>query len=238
MRAIHYSLRSVLAIASVAALLAGCNSDSSTAAAGAVGSTYVSPSPSPSPSPTSLQPALASQPPTISGAALTTAHVGQAYTFTPSASDPGGKPLTFSITNMPPWASFSPSTGTLTGTPSSTDAGSFANVAITVSDGSRSASLAPFTITVQPPAMGSATISWQAPTQRADGTPLTNLAGFRIYYGNAIGTYPVKITVANSGLNTYVVDNLPSGTYYFVTTAYDATGYESAYSAPASKTIT
>jgi hypothetical protein len=236
MRAFHfYSLRSVLAIASVSALLAGCIKDSSLPAAGTVAVTPGSPPSAPSPSP---QPGPASQPPPISGTPLTTAHAGQAYAFTPNASDPAGKPLTFSISNMPPWASFSPSTGTLSGTPASTDAGSFANVAIAVSDGSLSASLRPFTITVQPATMGTATISWQSPTQRADGTPLTSLAGFRIYYGNASGSYPNKVTVANPGLSTYVVENLPPGTYYFAVTAYDTTGSESAYSAPASKTIT
>jgi hypothetical protein len=236
MRAFHFcSLRSVLAIASVGALLAGCIGDSSSQTTGTSGATAASPSPSLSPSP---RPGGSSQPPTIGGAAVTTARVGQAYVFTPSVSSPAGKPLTFSISNMPPWASFSPNTGTLSGTPKSTDSGSFANVAITVSDGSRSASLTPFTITVRPPTMGSATVSWRAPTQRSDGTPLTNLAGFRIYYGNAVGTYPDKITIANPGVNVYVIDNLPNGTYYFVTTAYDAAGNESAYSAPGSKTIT
>jgi hypothetical protein len=237
MRAFHrYSLRSVLAIASVGALLAGCIPDSSLSSTGMPGPTSGSPHPSPAPSP-SPQPGPAGQSPTISGAAVTTARVGQAYVFTPSASSPAGNSLAFSISNMPPWASFSPSTGTLSGTPKSTDAGTFANVAITVSDGSRNASLRPFTITVQPPTLGSVTVSWQAPSQRADGTPLTNLAGFRIYYGNARGTYPNKITIANPGLSTYAVENLPSGTYYFVATAYDAGGGESAYSAVASKTI-
>lgn len=177
------------------------------------------------------------QPPIIAGTPVTTAHAGQAYAFTPTASDPGGKPLTFSIANKPAWATFSTATGALTGTPVTADLGTFANVAISVSAGSFSAALAPFTITVQPTILGSATVSWQPPTQRADGTPLTNLAGFVIYYGNAAGSYPNRITVTNPGLTTYVIDALPSGTYYFVATAYDAAGYESAYSASASKTI-
>ena len=224
----RYSLRNVLAIASIVVLLAGCIGDPSSQTT----------APASPPSGGSPPPPPSSQPMTIGGTPATTARAGLAYAFTPSVSDPGGKPLTFSIAYMPPWATFSTSTGTLSGTPAATDVGSFANVAITVSDGSRSVSLAPFTITVQPPTLGSATLSWQAPTQRIDGTPLTNLAGFRIYYGNAVGTYPDKITVANPGLDTYVVDNLPSGTYFFVTTAYDSAGNESAYSTPASKTIT
>jgi hypothetical protein len=44
--------------------------------------------------------------------------------------------------------------------------------------------------------------------------------------------------VANPSLTTYTVTNLPGGaTYYFVATAYDATGLESAYTNVVSTTI-
>ena len=56
-------------------------------------------------------------PPTISGAPATTVVVGTPYTFTPTASDPDGQPLTFSIRNRPTWASFDTATGRLQGTP-------------------------------------------------------------------------------------------------------------------------
>ena len=84
---------------------------------------------------------------------------------------------------------------------------------------------------------GAATVSWVAPTTRTDGTPLTNLAGFRIYYGATSGSYPNSVSVTNPNLTSYAIDALPAGTYYFVATAFDASGNESAYSAPASKTI-
>ena len=32
---------------------------------------------------------------------------------------------------------------------------------------------------------GSATVNWTAPTTNTDGTPLTNLAAFRVYYGTS-----------------------------------------------------
>ena len=177
-------------------------------------------------------------PPTISGTPATSVRAGTAYAFQPMASDPNGLPLTFSVANKPAWATFNSATAALTGTPASTDVGTFANVSIVVSNGTLGSSLAPFTITVQPATLGSATVSWQPPTLRADGTPLTNLAGFRIRYGTSAGSYLTVISVQNPGLTTYVIGNLPSGTYYFVATAYDSTGSESAYSAPASKTIT
>jgi hypothetical protein len=175
--------------------------------------------------------------PTISGAPTTAVQAGQGYTFSPTAASPHGAPLVFSISYTPTWASFNTSTGQLSGTPSMTDIGTFANISISVTDGTATASLAAFTITVQAGTTGSATLSWTVPTTRTDGTPLTTLAGFRIYYGPAAGNYPNTISVPNPGITTYVVDNLSSGTYYFVATAYDSNGLESDYSPPASKTI-
>lgn len=86
--------------------------------------------------------------PKISGTPATTAAVGQAYSFRPTASDANGDALTFSITNKPAWASFSTSTGTLSGTPASTNVGTTSNIVIKVSDGKTSVSLPAFSITV------------------------------------------------------------------------------------------
>jgi hypothetical protein len=175
--------------------------------------------------------------PTIGGTPPTSARVGQAYSFTPTASDPAGLPLTFSVTNKPSWAAFSTSTGTLAGTPGAVDVSTFSNVTISVSNGTSSTSLAPFSIAVQQASLGSATLSWQPPTTRADGSPLTNLAGYRVYYGTQAGTYPNRVVVNSPGVSAYVVDNLPPGTYWFVVTAVDANGLESAQSASVSKAV-
>src|SRR5437870_3823233 len=79
--------------------------------------------------------------PKITGTPPTTATVGQAYSFTPTAKDPEGKTLTFSIRNKPSWATFSTSTGKLSGTP--TAAGTTSSIMIIVTDGVSSASLQP-----------------------------------------------------------------------------------------------
>jgi hypothetical protein len=72
-------------------------------------------------------------------------------------------------------------------------------------------------------------LSWDAPTTNADGTPLTDLAGYKIYYGLSSGNYSQNINVGN--VLTYTVRNLLANiTYYFVATAYDLSGNESAYS--------
>ena len=92
-------------------------------------------------------------------------------------------------------------------------------------------------LTVTPASGGATTISlaWDAPTTRPDGTPLTGLAGYKIYYGTSSGNY---ITVLDAGNTTdYVINNLSPGTYYIVTTAYYASGGESGYSNEVSKTI-
>jgi len=86
-------------------------------------------------------------------------------------------------------------------------------------------------------APGSATVNWQAPTENVDGSPVTDLSGFNIYYGTQSQNYTSKVQVDNPGLATYVVDSLPSGTYYFVVTAYNSQGAESDYSPEASAMV-
>src|SRR5690606_18051920 len=54
-------------------------------------------------------------PPTISGTPATSVEEGSAYSFTPTASDPDGDALTFTIQNRPAWAAFDPATGRLSG---------------------------------------------------------------------------------------------------------------------------
>jgi len=175
--------------------------------------------------------------PTISGTPPTAVLQGTAYTFTPSAADPDGNTLTFSIANKPAWAAFDTATGRLSGTPGAGNVGTTSGIVITVSDGSLSASLASFALTVQAIAMGSATLSWTPPTQNTDGSPLTNLAGYKIYWGTTLGNYPNSATIMNPGITTYVVQNLTPSTYYFVTTAINGAGAESSFSNAATKTI-
>lgn len=175
--------------------------------------------------------------PTISGTPASVVLPGSVYSFTPSASDPNGDSLTFSITNRPSWATFNTSTGRLQGTPTVGDVGTYGNVSISVSDGQTSASLPTFSISVNAVALGSATLSWVSPTQNTDGSPLLDLAGFRVYWGTSPGSYNNSVTLNNAGLTTFLVDNLSSGTYYFATSSFNSSGVESSYSNEASKTI-
>ena len=177
------------------------------------------------------------QAPTISGNPSGAVLVGEAYSFTPNASDPDGDTLTFSVSNMPTWASFESSTGTLSGTPTLGDIGNTSNIGISVSDGETSASLSQFSVEVTQVALGNATLSWTAPTENEDGTALLDLAGYKIYYGRDSGSYSNEIRIDNPSVTTYLVDNLTQDTYYFVATAFNSTGIESRFSGEAVKTI-
>lgn len=175
--------------------------------------------------------------PSISGTPSGSVVVGQSYAFTPSASDPDGDPLSFSIVNKPSWVTFSSSTGKLSGSPASSSVGLYVDITVAVSDGKAQSQLGPFSISVDEIVSGTATLSWQPPTQRTDGSVLDNLAGYRILWGASQGNYPNRITLNNPGLTSYVVENLGQGTWYFVMTAFDGAGAESDFSSVGSKTV-
>lgn len=168
--------------------------------------------------------------PTIAGVPAATLAAGVRYSFTPTAADADGEFLAFSIANMPPWATFAPSTGALRGTPAAADIGKYSNVTISVTDGTHTVSLPPFSVEVLATATGSITLSWYPPTEREDGSPLDRLGGYKFYWGTSQGDYPNFVSIAHSGIASYVIDNLTPGTYYLVATAFDAAGLESDFS--------
>jgi fibronectin type 3 domain-containing protein len=74
-----------------------------------------------------------------------------------------------------------------------------------------------------------ATLAWDPNTE-------SDLAGYRVHYGTASGSYTVHTDVHN--VTTYTVTGLTAGqTYYFAATAYDASGNESGYSNPVSYAV-
>lgn len=85
---------------------------------------------------------------------------------------------------------------------------------------------------------GSATLSWYPPTQNADGSTMSNLAGYRIYYGKSAKRLDQTIVIDNPGLTRYVVENLVPAKWYFTMTAVNASGKESERARPVSKKIT
>ncbi|MBA1443488.1 MAG: right-handed parallel beta-helix repeat-containing protein [Gammaproteobacteria bacterium] len=110
------------------------------------------------------------QAPVISGSPTGSVAEGSAYSFTPSASDPDGDNLVFSITNKPAWASFDTATGQLSGTPGAGTAGSYGNILISVTDGTESVSLTSFTLTVTSTANNAPSISGSPAGNATEGT--------------------------------------------------------------------
>jgi hypothetical protein len=174
--------------------------------------------------------------PTISGSPETSVVVGNSYGFTPTTTDPSGGTLTFSIKNAPSWASFNSATGELSGTPTAAEVGTYSNISISVSDGKSSAALPSFPIAVTDNATGSVTLSWTAPTENTNGTALTDLAGYTIYYGTSGNALSKTMRISNPGLATYVLSNLSPGTWYFAISAYTTANVQSTESAVASGT--
>ncbi|NIQ13822.1 MAG: hypothetical protein GTO02_05270, partial [Candidatus Dadabacteria bacterium] len=79
------------------------------------------------------------------------------------------------------------------------------------------------------------TLAWDAPTTKTDGSPLTDLAGFNVYYGTSSRYYTVLIDVGN--FTSVSLGSLPSGTLFIAVTAYDTFANESDFSVEISATI-
>lgn len=177
----------------------------------------------------------------ISGTPATSVTAGNLYSFSPSASASDGGALTFSIANAPAWATFNTKTGQLSGVPKASDAGTTSGIVITVADGTAHAALPAFSISVTAtttPGTGTATLSWVAPTQNSDGSSLTDLAGYNIYYGTDSSALTQTIQVTNAAALSYVISGLATGTtWYFAVSSYTTSGQESTRSGVSSKTI-
>jgi hypothetical protein len=181
--------------------------------------------------------AQANRAPSLSGTPVTSVVAGQPYQFSPLAADADGNALSFRVQNAPAWATFNATNGTLSGTPGAGDIGTFSGIIISVSDGVTTTSLPAFAIAVTQIATGSATLSWVAPTLNTDGTALTGLTGYRIYFGTNASALTQWVDVPNASVSTYVLGNLSPATWYFAVKAM-ANGVESNFSNLASKTVT
>jgi fibronectin type III domain protein len=86
-------------------------------------------------------------------------------------------------------------------------------------------------------AASSTILSWAAPALNSDGSPLTNLAAFKVYWGTTQGTYSQSTKISSATARTYTVNGLTTGKWYFVVTALNSNGDESPYSNVWSKTV-
>lgn len=184
----------------------------------------------------------ANQAPTISGTPPTTVVAGDRYTFTPSASDADNDSLSFSVSHLPSWASFSPQTGAITGSPTENEVGLYTDITISVSDGTETVSLAPFSVEVETAqvATGSLTISWNAPTTRTDGSALSlsEIDGYCIFLGDSPNNLTMRVDLNESSAISHTLNNLPVGNYFVAVTVYDTDGQASDYSNTVEMTVT
>jgi len=140
---------------------------------------------------------ISNQAPEISGTPQTAIQANNVYSFTPAANDVDSDTLTFSVSRLPAWATFSGASGRINGTPGDADVGVYTNIQISVSDGNATADLAPFSITVS--AMGTA----NSPPV-ISGTPPTSVNA-----GIAYSFTPTSSDVDNNVL-MFSVSGLPA----------------------------
>ena len=150
-------------------------------------------------------PGEVNQAPTIQGTPADSATVGQLYTFTPVANDEDGDALAFSIVNKPSWATFTPATGELRGTPASNNVGTTNDIVIRVSDGELTTELPAFSLQV----IATAPVN-RAPT--ITGTPGTSVTAGVAYNFRPVGNDPDGNTLQ------YSIQNKPNWATFSTTT--------------------
>ena len=111
-----------------------------------------------------------------------------------------------------------------TGTTSSTPPQTATDTGSTTTSGSSTTTPPPTSATTSSTVV---TLGWVAPTQNSNGTPITDLAGYKIHYGTASQDYTQVVSITNPSLSRYVLDSLASGTYYFAISSYNSQGVES-----------
>jgi hypothetical protein len=210
---------------------------------GGAGATPVTQAPAPAPAPTPVTtPASLNSAPSITIVPEDTVRVGATYTLLPVASDPEGDVLRFSAASLPTWASLDPATGRITGTPGESDEGIYESITITVADATHSIVTPPFSITVindVVPESGSgvAALQWETPPSKVDGSPLDDLAGYRILYGHDSADLDQSVFISDPSVTSYQFSTLETGTWYFAVVAVNASGLEGPPTTVASKSI-
>src|ERR1700747_3214833 len=84
------------------------------------------------------------------------------------------------------------------------------------------------------PLSGTATLSWNPVKTDSSGKTLTNVAGYKIYYGTSANAMHIVVVLKNPSQTTYVVKDLHPGTWYFAVSAYTTSGTEGSFSNVAS----
>lgn len=84
------------------------------------------------------------------------------------------------------------------------------------------------------------TLRWSAPTTNVDGSTITDLAGFKIYYGlvDDAAALAEVADVPNAGASVFVIEPLDAGRWYFAMSSYNQRNVESLRTATVNKLLT
>jgi len=178
---------------------------------------------------------------TVSTASLTVTPGNLTFTATQGAANPSAQTITlgstgtWTATHNASWLSLSPASGTKNGTivasVNTTSAKPGNNTATITVTGGGLTKTASVTLTLNAPSNSSATLTWNANKEK-------DLAGYKVYRATASGAYGAPIATLIGNMTTYQAIGLQFGTtYFFVVTAFDIAGNESAYSNEVSKSI-
>ena len=178
-------------------------------------------------------------PPTIVIAAVEDAQVGATFDYQPVAQDPESDTLRFTAVNLPTWASLDSTSGRISGTPGSNDAGLYESISITVADATHKVVTAPFSITVNPALEGTgvASLQWETPPSKVSGEPLDDLAGYRILYGRSSSDLDHSVLITDPANTSFQVSSLTPGVWYFAVAAVNSSGLEGPPTTLATKSI-
>jgi hypothetical protein len=160
---------------------------------------------------------------------------------TVNVTNPGSGTLTWTASDNASWLTLNTTSGTTTTetdpitvsvNTSGLSAGTYnATITISASGATNTPRTVPVTLTVSAPTTSSATLTWNANTE-------SDLAGYKVYRATASGAYGAPIATLQANVTSYIATGLQAGTtYFFVVTAYDTTGNESAYSNEVSKSV-
>jgi hypothetical protein len=96
--------------------------------------------------------------------------------------------------------------------------------AVCLSAGARAEEAAPDAAAA--PTAGSAVVTWTRPVENIDGSPLTNLAGYVLYYGTGFPV-PYSAIFIDASATALEIQNLSPGNWYFQIESVNSEGMSS-----------
>jgi len=124
--------------------------------------------------------------------------------------------------------------GSITPATTSTTTPPTTNTVVSTPPGTQTGTNTPPTQTAS---TGTTTLDWTPPTSNTDGSALTDLSGYNVYYGTSPDNLNQTVKLTNPGLSAYTLSNLTSGTWYFQVSAVSSSGVESFRTGVVSTTI-